>query len=387
MPQVTLCVPAFRAGAFLRHTLENALAQTHQDLRVWVAIEPPGEVEAAICETLHEADPRLDYVINDRVLGWAGNIAGLLDRVDGDYFLVLPHDDFLHPEYVERLLEVLNARPDAVVAYGDIQFMDGGFPRRRSQSLEENDPVRRLASFWAAGAHAPPWRGLTRRRVLERATFPTDAFNGFLVECEWVYHLLCQGPAVRVPRTLYFKRLMEERTDRASAIRARSDLDTRLAAVDGYRERSLAQTAAALGDVPPLVRAGIELVVARRRLEQGDSPTPERVEGWLAAARAAAVEDDDPIARRLRATLLILEASRLSPARDAEALVLVERAIALDDRCYEAHRALAELKFRAGEQFAALTAVARACDLEPYDLATRELSARIESAFLGGLEA
>lgn len=387
MPKVTLCVPVYRAGAFLRHTLENALGQSHRDVHVRVAIEPPGEDEVAICEALRAADPRLSYVVNDTVLGWAGNIARLLEGVDSDYFLVLPHDDFLHPDYVAQLMGALEARPDAAVAYGDIQFMDGGFPRRRCQVLEDGEPVRRLASFWAAGGEAPPWRGLTRRRVLDRGTFPVDAFRGFLVECEWAYRLLCEGPAVRVPRTLYFKRLMRGRSDAATAIRSRPDLETRLLAIEGYRARSLALTEATLGEVPPLVRAGIELVVARRRIEQDGGASPERVEAWIAAARDVRIEGADPIARSLRATLLVLEASRLPSVRGDEALSLLGKALAADETCHAAHLALGQLHLRAGRSFAALTAAARACDLAPWDMAVRDLSIKAEEAFLSEVKA
>lgn len=206
MAAVTICIPAYRAAGFIAATLRSALGQTFQDIDVHVAIEPPGDEEVRACAEF-TSDPRLRLTVNARRLGWAENIAAMLQQVRTPFFVILPHDDFLHPRYVEKLYAALIQRPDAAVAYGDIQFMYGVNPRRRSQTLIEQPLSERLLSFLIQGAEAPPWRGVTRTSALDGMGFPTDEFQGFLVECEHALHLLTRGVALRVPETLYFKRV------------------------------------------------------------------------------------------------------------------------------------------------------------------------------------
>ena len=206
MAQVTVCIPAYRAERFLTHTLRSIAKQTYRDIGVEIAIEPPAAETAKACTPfLH--DPRFRVSINDQRLGWAENIAALLARVRTPFFIILPHDDVLHPDYIETLLGAITARPDASVAYADMFcFGDGHF--RKSLTIEEGGPFERLLSFFLGGAEAVPWRGVTRTTVLDGgATFPSNEFISFAVECEWACHLLRSGAAVRVPRPLYFKRL------------------------------------------------------------------------------------------------------------------------------------------------------------------------------------
>ena len=199
MAQVTVCIPAYRAERFLTHTLRSIAKQTYRDIGVEIAIEPPAAETAKACTPfLH--DPCFRVSINDQRLGWAENIAALLARVRTPFFIILPHDDVLHPDYIETLLGAITARPDASVAYADMFcFGDGHF--RKSLTIEEGGPFERLLSFFLGGAEAVPWRGVTRTTVLDGgATFPSNEFISFAVECEWACHLLRSGAAVRVPR-------------------------------------------------------------------------------------------------------------------------------------------------------------------------------------------
>lgn len=40
---VTVCIPAYRAASFIAQTVIGVLRQTHSDLRVVVAIDPPDD--------------------------------------------------------------------------------------------------------------------------------------------------------------------------------------------------------------------------------------------------------------------------------------------------------------------------------------------------------
>ncbi|MFG1419934.1 glycosyltransferase [Xanthobacter sp. V0B-10] len=384
MSKVTICIPVYRASSFLHQTLSHLLKQTYRDIRIDLAIEPEGEDEARICERFSD-DGRVHYRVNDRVLGWAENIAAMLRRVSSPFFLVLPHDDFLHPRYVEWLLPVVEADPRVVSAYGDIQFLNAARPTRRSQILDEGPVAERLISFLAAGGEAPPWRGLTRSEVLTASAFPVDAFRGFLVECEWAFHLLTQGIARHVPRTLYFKRLHADGRVTASVARNRVDLSVQRAGLEDHRLRLRRRAAAALPVSPQLqlVEAGIDAVAALRFLSGRLGPG-EVVEEQLRRALAICDHHSEVSgAIRIRSLAHVALAHfHAQNGRDPKAaLEAAERAVAADPGSPLALQVLARQRLDAGDAFGALVANAALGDVAPWFMDSDALQAAAEAAF------
>lgn len=232
---ITVCIPAYRASAFIGDTLASVLAQSFQDFRVEIAIDPtaddpaaddPGsddidDTEAAL--ELFRDDSRVQIVVNPKRLGWAANFNALLERVDTPFFVPLPHDDLWHPDYLATFYPLMCDNPAAAVAYGDMTIFgaenSSGF---RAVTLPQGeDRMTHLIRFMLQGAHAMPWRGLTRRSATAvTGGFPTDQWSGFAVEVEYALGLLEAGPVIHVPRTLYRKRVFTAK-ERISASSAR----------------------------------------------------------------------------------------------------------------------------------------------------------------------
>lgn len=384
MAKVTICIPVYRASAFLQRTLSAVLQQTYRDIRVELAIEPTDGNEAEICERF-ATDERVSYRVNPQVMGWAENIAAMLERVSSPFFLVLPHDDFLHPRYVEWLLPLVEADPRVATAFADIQFLNAAQPTRRRQVLDEGDVGSRLVSFLAAGGDAPAWRGVTRTEVLAAGTFPVDEFKGYLVECEWAFHLLTQGVARRLPRTLYFKRLHEDGRITASAARDQVALEVRRAGLDDHRRR-LARRAAAVLEAPAeraLVEAGIDALAALRFLAGGMGPV-EEVESSLRQALATCESHADlPGARRISGLALVALADGLSREAGSRAAALdaAERAAQADPDSPLALDMLARLRLDAGDAFGALLANAALGDVAPWFMGSDARQTQAEAAF------
>ncbi len=261
---VTVCIPAYRSEAFIGSTLRSVLAQTYPDFVVEVAIEPPASETFIACQPFLR-DDRFRVSINPTVLGWAGNIRNLLQQVSTPYFLILSHDDLIAPDYIATLLDALIQRPQASVAYSDIDCFGRDSYRLRLR-LKEEPMFDRLMSFFFGGAEAGPMKGVTRSTVRQHRDFPTDAYDGFAVECEWVLHLLLSGPAVCVPRPLYLKRTFHDRiaaSERRLFGRPRERL---LEALEDHRMRMLKLIRQA--DLPKTERDAIELAAEAAMLRR-----------------------------------------------------------------------------------------------------------------------
>jgi hypothetical protein len=262
---VTVCIPAYRSEAFIHHTLRSVLTQTYSDFVVEIAVEPPAEETLSACGPFLR-DDRVGIIVNPQVLGWAENIKSLLRRVATPYFLILPHDDLLQPDYIAALLVELIRRPQASVAYSDmVCFGHASF--RLWLELTEEPIFDRLMSFFLGGMEAVPMRGVTRSSVRDHCDFPTDQYDGFAVECEWVLHLLISGAAVRVPRPLYLKRIFGPNQISASQKRLLGRSREQLfEALEDHRARMLALIRQA--DLPETMRDTIELAAEAAMLRR-----------------------------------------------------------------------------------------------------------------------
>jgi GT2 family glycosyltransferase len=391
MTQVTICIPAYKAGDFIHHTVASALRQTYPHIIVKVAVEPPGTPER---ETLKQfaSDPRLQVSVNTSRLGWAGNIASMLRTVETPYFMVLPHDDLIHPDYVGTLLPHLARDPSVSVAYGDIQLVAEGAIRRRRQILSEGDTFERALSFFAAGAEAPPWRGVTRTSLLKEISFPNDAFQGFLVECEWAFQLVLAGIAKRVPRTLYFKRWVAERSEHASLTRLQVPAETIRAALHDHRAKLRAHASKTLAPSEhPAILAAIDTMIAKRALGHLTGEQTQDFIETMDNSVAVAPASDSPAWRTLLAARLVVHALRAMQDGDIpRSATLAAEATALDSAHRDAFLLQSETYRTQGQTLDALWAASAAFDTDPnafefggtFDAIHRTLTTELNTSLL-----
>lgn len=329
---VTVCIPAYRAGRFIAETVQSILRQTHADLQLLVAIDPPDD--GSPDDTLEAlqpwlADPRLRVWGNPCRLGWAENFNQLAGEVSTPWFCFLPHDDVWAPTYLATMVDALAAQPRAIVAYGDLLRFGATVPSRKSVTLPPNaDRATAVFQFLAQGTEAMMWRGVTRTDALRRVRgFPTDRHKGFAVECEYALALLAVGEVVHVPRTLYFKRVHEVGVASASLERLRVPPADRLAGWREHDRRMQSLLVAALDDIRAspaqrtLCQAAKEAALLRRYQQfvqpaLGQSELARAVAALSACCEAAA-EDHGTVRANLNLVLAEHWRACADPARAA----------------------------------------------------------------------
>jgi glycosyl transferase family 2 len=243
MAQVTVCIPGYRCADFIRPTLASVAAQTFTDYRVLLGLEPDEAAETVAAAGTYLADRRFAYYVNDRRLGWAGNVGALLERVHTPYFVILPHDDMWHPQFLADQLVLLSARYDAAGTYTDLWTFGGATGVHRI-AIDDGPLYERVLSFLLESANGFAWSGVTRRSALDRP-FPTNAYDSFAVESEWVLRLLKQGPLLHVPRALYIKRQPDgaDQTSVSRGWRVRTSPGELRDALEHHRRQMLSEAA------------------------------------------------------------------------------------------------------------------------------------------------
>lgn len=120
-PLVSILVPAYRP-TFLRECLDSALGQTYANVEVLVSDDCPTDAVRREMEAYLD-HPRLHYARNP-VRGGLESHLFLLSRASGEYVKFLCDDDVLLPSCVERMAEVLAARPEVTLVTSHRQQVD-----------------------------------------------------------------------------------------------------------------------------------------------------------------------------------------------------------------------------------------------------------------------
>jgi hypothetical protein len=393
-PQLTVCVPAYRSERFITHTLAALHAQRFRDFHVRIGLEPVEEGPAVDAIRPFLADSRFELVVNERQLGWDGNVAALLSNVRTPLFCVQPHDDLPRPDYLDDLVGLLAERADASVAYSDVLSFGAAAGRRSNVLPDAPQRSERELGFFLAGAEGHPFRGVTRSSVLTRR-FSTNQHRGFAVETEWSLHLVQQGVALRSARALYLKRQPVRAEEGSVTIGWRFGMapGEQAAALEHNRSRLLG----AIGPAEPHGVARDRIVLAaeaamlRRWTVIPGEPLPlgalqlERAGDVLAASVPGASPEAAQVAATVHVALSRHHAALGDHERSLhEARLAVERA----PSDTEALLRLAQLMLGAGAIEDALELVLRALQAAPlddgalrlFDAVTRSVTQRYQAA-------
>lgn len=212
-PRAVACLPAWNAASFIEPTLQSLQAQTYSNLQVLISDDASSDETWGVIESFIAGKPRFFARRQPVNLGWIGNVNWLLQHADADYLFFAFHDDPLEPTYVERLVDALEASPDAVLAYTDVIVDFRGENERwvKTWSYPDLDLVasdrERLRVLTPMQGHWwIPNRGLFRKSAAVRIGGMRKHLAGeFCADWPWLVHLSLLGAFVRVPEPLVRK--------------------------------------------------------------------------------------------------------------------------------------------------------------------------------------
>src|SRR5512134_2699028 len=104
-PTVSVCIPTYRGAAHVAAAIESVLRQSFTDFELIISDDnsPDATVEIAA----GYKDARIRLLRNPRNLGAEGNWNRCLAAARGRYFKLLPQDDVLVADCLERQVAVL----------------------------------------------------------------------------------------------------------------------------------------------------------------------------------------------------------------------------------------------------------------------------------------
>ena len=129
-PLVSVVMANFQAGDKIVPALQSVLGQTMADLEVIVSDDASQDHSMALVRALAKDDARVRLIESQTNGGPACCRNRALDAARGSWIAVVDSDDIIHPERLERLLDVARRDDLDIVADDLLMFHEDGSPPR-----------------------------------------------------------------------------------------------------------------------------------------------------------------------------------------------------------------------------------------------------------------
>lgn len=204
----TIAIPAFNEEPFIAEAIESALAQ---DARVLICDNHSMDGTREICESFARRHPRITYVRHQDNLGSAANFKYGMEHARSEFFMWLGAHDILPSGYVSALRSALQRRPDAVLAFGDVRYVDRQSRHVRNYAYEFGaelgapTSLRRLLAIAHHLNDCSLVHGLFRLQALRRSWLDEVCLG---IDHVLIARTAVQGPLEHVPGVSYGRRLV-----------------------------------------------------------------------------------------------------------------------------------------------------------------------------------
>jgi glycosyltransferase involved in cell wall biosynthesis len=118
---VSVCIPVYNGENFILSSIKSALEQKYSNFELLIVDNCSTDRTANIVSELK--DPRVRYVRNEKNIGSIGNFNKCIELAQGEYFLLLPHDDLLLPEGLVQFVKGLED-PTVGFVYSSIRVVN-----------------------------------------------------------------------------------------------------------------------------------------------------------------------------------------------------------------------------------------------------------------------
>jgi len=123
-PSVSVLVPSYNHAPFIERTLRSILKQTYAPKKLIVIDDGSKDESASVIERVLRECPFESRFIARENRGLSATLNEGFGYGDGEYFAYLGSDDIWLPQFLEKRVGLLEARPRAVLAFGHAFLID-----------------------------------------------------------------------------------------------------------------------------------------------------------------------------------------------------------------------------------------------------------------------
>ena len=207
LPFVSIGVAVYNGEAYLEEALSSIAAQTFRDFEVILSDNASTDRTRAICEAYTARDSRFRYFRNAVNIGGDRNYYRTFELARGKYFLGVAHDDRIDPEYLSKVLPVLESDPSVVFCHSRAHQIDatgaivGTYDAKPfTESSRPSERFRDAISLRPVIACLGVIRSSVLRRMAPLLVYPAS-------DAHWQAELALHGKLVEIPDVLFHRRV------------------------------------------------------------------------------------------------------------------------------------------------------------------------------------
>lgn len=172
-PLVSIGMPVYNEDRFIAESLKSLLAQDYPSTEIIVSDNASTDRTGDICREFVAKNERIRYHRFEHNCGATENFKKVLGVARGKYFMWASGHDLWAPDLVSECVRLLEAEPDAVIAFASATWIDviGNKIMRTSGWTDTRglDPVARFFSVLWGNMH--PILGVIRMDALRQVRF------------------------------------------------------------------------------------------------------------------------------------------------------------------------------------------------------------------------
>lgn len=213
-PLVTVVVPTLNRPGYLEEALRSAVEQSHRNLEILVRDNASDPATGEVVRSFK--DDRIHYLRHQKNIGMTANAVGAFREAKGKYVTNLHDDDRWGPEFLQKMVTVLEANPQAVLAFSDHHVMN------KEGEIDKQAADKATTYFGRAsltpGIHKPFKKlalihlsvPMVMATLLRRESIDWDDFPNLISSYDfWLMYLACRdgGACYYLPERLTFYRV------------------------------------------------------------------------------------------------------------------------------------------------------------------------------------
>lgn len=105
-PLVSCIVPVYNVEKYLDKCIESIVNQTYKNIEIIVIDDGSTDSSPILCDRWKEKDPRIVVIHKENEGASSARNVGL-DNMHGEWIVFIDSDDYIHPQYVELLLNAV----------------------------------------------------------------------------------------------------------------------------------------------------------------------------------------------------------------------------------------------------------------------------------------
>jgi glycosyltransferase involved in cell wall biosynthesis len=209
LPLVTVVIPSFNQGRFIRETIESCLSQDYRPLEILVMDGGSKDETVAVLRSFDA--PELHWC-SEPDEGVVDAVNKGLAKARGDILSIQSSDDVFLPGAISCAVEALRSQPSADLVYGDVELIDQNSMLLGADEQGEFDYAACLGRFQYI-----PQPGTFFTRAAMTGTGQWRATVSYVADSDYWLRMASRFPVKKIHRRVARYRYHDEQRDRQRA--------------------------------------------------------------------------------------------------------------------------------------------------------------------------